>query len=234
MIKRLLFAFVCVPMLSLAQTGEKNFIDQHYIEVTGRAEMEIVPDEIYITILLDEKDSKNKQTVAQLESAMTKKLKELGVDVDKDLMIKDLSSNFKFYLLHKNDIFLSKEYQLLVRNGKLAGRVFIELEKLGISNMTIDRLEHSKIEQYRREVKVNAIVAAKEKAGSLANAISEEIGKALYIQEVDYNPYGVARVSNVMSLKSREGGSLNQMEELDIEFEKIKLEYSVICRFELK
>ena len=41
--------------ISRAQTGEKNFIDQNYIEVTGTAEMEIVPDEIYLKIVLSEK-----------------------------------------------------------------------------------------------------------------------------------------------------------------------------------
>lgn len=41
--------------ISRAQTGEKNFIDQNYIEVTGTAEMEIVPDEIYLKIVLSER-----------------------------------------------------------------------------------------------------------------------------------------------------------------------------------
>ena len=46
--------------ISRAQTGEKNFIDQNYIEVTGTAEMEIVPDEIYLKIVLSEKDKGKK------------------------------------------------------------------------------------------------------------------------------------------------------------------------------
>ncbi|MBK7869291.1 MAG: hypothetical protein IPJ74_00735 [Saprospiraceae bacterium] len=43
--KNLLLLLLCLPLFSHAQSGVKNFIDQPYIEVTGKAEMEIVPDE---------------------------------------------------------------------------------------------------------------------------------------------------------------------------------------------
>ena len=38
--------------VTMAQSGEKNFIDQNYIEVSGTAEMEIVPDQIYLKLSL--------------------------------------------------------------------------------------------------------------------------------------------------------------------------------------
>lgn len=40
--------------------GGKNFIDQNYVEVTGTAELEIVPDEIYLRIVISEKDKGKK------------------------------------------------------------------------------------------------------------------------------------------------------------------------------
>ena len=80
----------------IAQTGGKNFIDLNYIEVTGKAEMEIVPDDIYIRILLNEKDFKGK-TLAEIEKLMYDKLNDLGFDLSKDLALKDLVSNFQYY-----------------------------------------------------------------------------------------------------------------------------------------
>ena len=44
--------------VAMAQSGEKNFIDQNYIEVSGTAEMEIVPDQIYLKIVISEKDKR--------------------------------------------------------------------------------------------------------------------------------------------------------------------------------
>ncbi len=63
----LLFLITCSALI--AQTGGKNFIDQNYIEVTGKAEMEILPDEVYLRILLNEKDFKGKD-FAEIEKSM--------------------------------------------------------------------------------------------------------------------------------------------------------------------
>ena len=113
--KLLVIIILATSLSSFAQT--KNFIDQNYIEVTGKAEMEVVPDKIYINVLISEKDTKNKTSVSELENLMIIKLKEIGVDIEKDLFIKDMSSNIKLHLLAKSKILLSKEYQIIVRSG---------------------------------------------------------------------------------------------------------------------
>jgi uncharacterized protein YggE len=226
----LLFSAV---MATKAQSGEKNFIDRPYIEVTGRADMEITPDRIYMGIVLNEKDSKGKIVLAQTEKDMLAKLKELGIDTKKDLSIKDMSSNFKKYWAKGSDIMTSKEYQLVVGSAQMAGNVLTALEKIGISNVSIERVDHSQMEQFRRDVKVKAIKAAKEKAIDMASAIGQTAGKAIYIQEVDYgmNNMMMGRVAGLqsnVSFKMQENDSAP-----DVEFEKIKLEYQVNAKFEL-
>ena len=237
--KRLLFAIIIACLLSKTlsgQTGDKNFIDQNYIEVIGKSEMEIIPDRIYIKVNLNEKDTKNKISIAELEKSMITALQGIGVDVSKDLLIKDISSNFKYYLLTKNAILLTKEYQILVRDAKTAGQLFIELEKIGISNVSIENLDHSNMEQFRKEVKINAIIAAKDKAESLTKALNQNIGRALFIQELDNSSEGL-RNSNTIRIRGISSGiygSNAPSPALDFDFEKIKIEYSVLCRFELK
>ncbi len=231
----ILVFFILTSLTSFSQSGEKNFIDLNYIEVVGKSEMEISPDLIYLKVLLNEKDTKNKISVSELEKQMIQKLQEIGIDIEKDLLIKDISSNFKYYLLTKNAILLSKEYQILVRNGKTASQVFLELEQIGISNVSIDKLEHSQIVEFRRQTKLNAIKAAKEKAESLAIAINQNIGRAVYIQEID-NKSGVLRSSNSIMIRGASSiyGSKASSPALDFDFEKISIEYSILCRFELK
>lgn len=226
--------FLVVTQWTYAQTGEKNFIDQNYIEVTGKAEMEIIPDIITIKILISEKDSKTKTPVAETEKLMANKLKEMGIDISKDLALKDLTSDFKYYFILKTDIVLSREYLLTVHDGKTAGKVFIELEKLGISNVSIEKLDHSKIEDFRRDVKVNAVKAAKEKASFLTKSIDQVTGRAIYIQELDNRVY-TNHVSNFASLGG--SGSIHRgvrEQDVDINFERLHLEYAVLVRFELK
>jgi len=217
--------------LSLYAQAEKNFIDQNYIEVTGHSDMEIAPDEIYMKILVNERDVKGK-TLAEIEKSMISKLQEIGIDVTKDLAVKDVSSNFKNYWILKTDIVLSKEYQLRVHDAKTAGKVIVELQQLGISNVSIDHIDNSKIEDFRRQVKVKAIQSAQEKAQALSEAIHQTIGRAIYIQELNYNPYNYLQAQPLNMTVRRIAD--NTLVEPDIEFQKIKLDYSILVRFELK
>lgn len=221
-----------LAVLGYSQAGQKNFIDQNYIEVTGKAEMEVVPDLIDLKIIIDEEDVRGKTTVSELEKRMLEKLTEIGVDLEKDLAIRDLTSNFKSHLILRPDIILSKEYVLTVHDGKTAARVFLELEKIGVSNISVEKLDHSEMERFRKEVKINAMKAAKMKAGYLTDAIGQEAGRALYIEELEW-PMPYRQVSNVM-LRSASGSPETMETVPDIEFDKLRLEYSVKVRFELK
>ncbi len=231
--KLLVIIFLAASISSFAQT--KNFIDQNYIEVTGKAEMEVVPDRIYIKVLLSESDSKNRVSVPELEEKLIKKLKKIGIDLEKDVFIKDMASNIKFHMLAKNKIYLSKEYQVIAKDGKTVAEIFLGLEEVGISNVSIEKVENSKIEEYRKEVKINAIKAAKEKAIFLANAIKQEAGRAIFIGENNFgnptfesNNIRIRGASTLLGRKSIDEPLQN------FEFEKIKLESTIMCRFVLK
>jgi uncharacterized protein len=121
-----------------------------------------------------------------------------------------------------------------VHDGSTAGKVYVELEKIGISNISIEKIDHSRMDEYRHEVKVKAIKAAKEKAESLTKAINQSIGRAIFIQELDYVLYD-KRVSNIQIRGASSFYSGNAPAKiLDIDFEKLKLEYAILARFELK
>jgi uncharacterized protein YggE len=231
--KILMIGFAIFISMALYAQAEKNFIDQNYIEVTGHSEMEVAPNEIYMKILVNEKDVKG-QTLAQTEKNMIAGLQAIGIDITKDLAIQDESSNFKNYWILKTNIVLSKEYQLQVRDAKTAGKVIMELQKLGISNVSIDHVDNNKIEDFRKEVKIKAIQAAQEKAMALSEAIHQTIGKAIYIQELNDNPLTLMQEkTRGMTIRGISTAD-NETIEPDIEFNKIKLAYSILVRFELK
>jgi len=215
-----------------AQNGEKNFIDKPFIEVTGKAEMEVVPDQIYLSIVINEKDNKGKVVLAQAEKEMITKLNNLGIDTKKDLSVKDMSSNFKNYWIKSSEVMTSKEYQLMVINAQAAGKVMQGLEKIGISNVSIERVDHSQIEKLRLDVKVKAIKNAKEKAEVLAEAIGQKAGMGIYIQEIEYNNYVQGRAMGI-NFRAKAESSVVEDTVPEIEFEKIKLESQVLVRFTL-
>ncbi len=216
----------------LSQSGSKNFIDQNYIEITGTTETELTPDEIFLSIIINEKDKKGKISVEYQETIMIKKLKQLGIDLKKDFKVKDYSSNYKFYFLKKTDILKSKKYQLTVHDGFTLGKVFQALESIEISNVSIERVSHSKIEEHRRKAKINALKVAKQKALDYAQAINQNIGNALFIQEINRNPR--PQYLNQIAIRGLASSKYEPETVNDIEFEKIKIYVSVLARFALK
>ena len=230
---RFLPILLLIPILSYAQTGQKNFIDQNYIEVIGKAEMEIVPDIIDMKIVINEKDTKGKTSLNDLESAMFSRLKEMEFDLEKDLAVKDLTSSLKYHVLFKTDIELSKEYILTVKDANSAARVITGLEEIGVSNIEVARLDHTEIEKFRKDVKISAIKAAKTKAGYLAEAVDQDIGRALYFEEVQNVPANYAANSNIM-IRGYGGYASSSSKLPDIEFEKIRLTSAIKVRFALQ
>lgn len=165
--------------------AQKNFIDQNYITVFGKAEMEITPDEIYITFLINEDDKKGKVSVEKQEAKLFNELKKINIDINKSLKVQRFNSDYQKFLLKKDDVIKTKKYELMVHSTTELEKIFKILEKLEISNAYISKIAHSEIEKYRKEVKINAIKAAKSKAEYLTSSIGQSIGNAIHIQEMN-------------------------------------------------
>ena len=136
--KRLKLTALLVLTFLVGQTQTKNFIDQPYIEVSGNADTLVTPNEIFIRILLSEKDTRDRISIEELEQKMVNALKGLGLDTEKDLTTADMASNFKFYILKSKDVIKTKLYMLKVKDAVTASQVFIKMEELGISNASIE------------------------------------------------------------------------------------------------
>ncbi|MDR1227169.1 MAG: SIMPL domain-containing protein [Prevotellaceae bacterium] len=230
--KKVILAAVLVGCGLFARAqGDKNFIDQPYIEVTGKAEREIIPDKIYLKITINEKDNKGRVSLEQQENQMKAELKKIGVEVAKDLTVKDLNSDFMSYWYKGNEIFTSKEYQLLVRNAATAGRAIQTLKKINVSNVALEKVDHSEMEKFRREVKIEAIKAAKGKASDLLEAIGHKAGRALWVMEYE-QPAFRPHAANVM-VKSKMSADVAEPQP-ELEFQSIKLVSSVSAKFAIE
>ena len=200
------------------------------IELTGTAEKEIVPDEIYILITLMERlDGKDKITIESQEQALKQGVADIGISLE-NLFLADANSNYISVKWQKKDVIAKTNYMLKVSDATSVGKVFELLDKLQIQDAKISHVSHSRLEELKKEVRVEAISAAKQKADYLLEAIGQKTGKALYVREDNYS-MPVARVyaeSNVM-MKS----DYSQLDSTDtqIQFKKITISASVYVRF---
>lgn len=210
---------------------EKNFIDQNYVEITARAEKEVAPDEIYLSITIKEEDNKSK-SLEKKEREMFKRLTALGIDPEKDMQIQDISTLLQRYLLKKDEVLTSKSYTLKVTGTAVLVNVFKELETLGIPDVSIAKTSLSNTDEVRRDVMLSAAASARESAALLAKALGRELGKVIFIQCYDNNPRMMK--SNVMEMRSLSYAADGSYKEPVLEFDKIRFDQSVFVRFSLE
>jgi uncharacterized protein YggE len=236
--KRIILVLVFLLPVSFvnAQNGIKNFIDQNYIEVTGTAAMEVIPDLIYLHITISEKDKKGKESVESQERKMLDALHKVYSDVDKNISIISFSSTYIRYFFKKSDIEKTKQYELLITDVLKLAPIFATLDELEISDVSIAKLDHSEIDKLKQETKVKAIIAAKDKAKLYTNAIQQSIGNALFIQEINamVSQNEVLGTNIVFKDKSFYSESKIKREIPSIQLKKIYITASVLTRFALR
>jgi uncharacterized protein YggE len=217
-----------------AQT--KNFIDMPYIETSASAEALVVPDRIYLTIILTEKDTKGKLSVEELEKKMIDKLAATGIDLSSQLEVSDLSSDYKKYALKRKDILKAKAYSLLVYDAKTAMKVLVELEKEDISNISLEKTEYSQIESLKLELKTKAVYKAKKNALAMSEIIGQKVGNAIYISDLRNKTFNTDALEGRLAgvVVSGYGVKKFDSEDIDIEICKIKIEVEVNVKFKLE
>ncbi|MGE5944476.1 MAG: SIMPL domain-containing protein [Flavobacteriales bacterium] len=148
-------------------------------------ETEVIPNEIYLSIILNENDKKGKISIEEQEKQMIDLLKSLGINLEKNFSILDFEGYYQRKIFAENEVTKIKRYELIVNDGKMLGMVYEALDRIDISNISIIKTDHSDIENIKRDTKISALKIAKEKAEDYAKSINQNLGKALFIQELN-------------------------------------------------
>lgn len=226
----LIISLLLITISGYSQT--KNFIDQSYLETNATIDTLVVPDKIYLSILITEKDTKGKIAVEELEQKMNVKLKSLGIDTKKQLFLSDAASNFKRYFLKKKDVLKNKAYTLIVYDALTAGKVIVGLESIEISNINLIKTEFSKIEALKLELKQKAIIKAKTQAETLLKPLNQKLGRAIHISDFSSNYNTLeGRVSGI-NIKYKAESDFETP--IDIEFQKIKIQSTISIKFSIE
>lgn len=213
--------------------AQESFKGEHFIEVTGSAEMEIEPNELVLFIRLKEfEDNRQKISLEKIDQDFLAALKAAQID-RKKLSLAGGGSSIERIGKRDSDAFREKSYQLSLQSAAELEKLVATLEKVQVFQAYIMKLDHTDMEKFKTELKVKALQAAKVKAEILMKAIGAEVGKPLMVREWDYGPVQpLARqdmmMANVM-MKDESG-----IREEPIGFRKMKLREQVTAQFEIK
>jgi len=216
---------------STLSTFAQNVDLRRKIEVTGIAEQEVTPDIINVSISLKEYlDGKKKITISQLESQLEKAVAEAGI-AKEDFTINSLFSWNNATEKKKNPDFLaSKQYGIKFRDLNKFDQILSKVDPKGIQSTNIDSYDYSKINALKNELKLKALLAARDKATFLVNGLGDKLGGAINIVENDNSSFPQPR--NVMYMSKAMNADVAQ--ESDIDFKKIKLSFQIQAVFEIK
>jgi len=226
-----------IIMCFISLLYSQDIQNQRYIEVSGIAEQEVVPDEIRLIIGLEEYsmqphtrttemvDYTTKMSIDLIEKAFLTDLEILGIKKDKII----LNEVGNYRREEGREFLMSKQYELVLSDVKQIDKIISSLKTPGISNMSIKELKNKDIAEYRKQVKIEALKAAQSKAEYLLSSINKQVGDVLSITEIsDDNNYWMPQtlVSNSYMGNSGKEGIDN--------IRKIKLRYEIKVRYEIK
>ncbi|MFT5306417.1 MAG: hypothetical protein ACI89M_001942 [Chitinophagales bacterium] len=207
--------FVILALFTQAKVVNNTAImDKKYVELTGVAEMEIIPKELYVNITLQEEKDGMKISVEELEDILIKTLKKLDVDL-KNLKLSNLESN-TYWDKKTKESFKQKSFELKLNDAGKASEVLHSLNNLEIYRINVGKTDHSEIEKYRKQVKIDAVI--------------EGIEDDIFIVEQDNNNYAGYRTMSVSNVLMSDGAYSPNPE---VEFKPITLKYKILARFEI-
>lgn len=210
------------------------------IAVTGSASKEVQPDEIYVQVDLREYNKMNgdKTDIEQIRDNFLKACNSIGLK-EEDIKVLSYSGYNNNYLWQKKskkqnpDMKAGISYWVKVSSTNKLDELVKKMDDEATQNFFIAKTGYSKMEELRKELKIVAIKAAKEKAIYLSEAIGEKIGEAVTINEpfeATINPVPYANYAVKMSMAEASDAT----PVIDVDFKKIKLQFEVNVVFALK
>ncbi|HMU10084.1 MAG TPA: SIMPL domain-containing protein [Ferruginibacter sp.] len=247
----LLLATVIIILSVHAQTNTQPgcYPFPKTISVTGSASMEIIPDEIYVQVDLREykKKGEDKTELEKIKTGFLANCRSVGI-ADNDISVAsyDGYNLANIWQRRKKDpeLLASISYQVKFNNTKLIDDLVNKLDDQATNNFRITRTSHSKIVDYRKQLKVQAVKAAREKAVYLTEAVNEQLGQAIEINEPEesissdvvssaYRDRYKAVTENVVRLDQGKNAYYGVTDD-GVDYRKLKLRFEVKVLYALK
>ncbi|NUN99663.1 MAG: SIMPL domain-containing protein [Saprospiraceae bacterium] len=187
MIKKLFlglaFAGVCAFFTTVA--AQPGMGPKRTITVFGMAEKTVEPDEIYISINLSEYQDESglKVGLKELEQRFLKAATDAGIS-SADIRVENISG-FGSYQMEGQGFLASKSYLLKIKSVGAINQLMAKMGDSGVASANTMYYSHSQVDTYMRDLKVQALKAAREKADLLATANKQKVVGTIAIEDME-------------------------------------------------
>lgn len=238
--KKMLFLASLAFATTFYAAAQDKEIKQRTISVSGTAEMEVTPDEIYVQVDLKEYDKKGvgKIDIETIKRNFLAACKSIGI-AETDITVHSYGGDGNTYWQLKKskkknpDLKASISYWIKLSSTAKMDELVDKLDDEATENFFIAKTEYSKRDELKKQLKILAIKAAKAKATYLTEAIDEHVGEALTINDVDYTNFD----NNIVVSQYRANTSNtigNDDNATEVGFNKMKFQFQVSVVFAIK
>ena len=221
--------------------------NQRYIDVVGTAEMEIIPDEIHFIIEIkeyfkEEFDGKSKPEnyrtkvpLEQIESGIRSALQKAGVPAE-TIRTQEVGD---YWRERGKDFLISKRLDITLSDFTKINAIIKNIDTKGINSMYLGELTNKDMPRYRKECRIKALEAAREKAAYLVEAMGMKLGEVIRIVEPgsdtgrDFATNTMVKTLASSSMRAMDG-AMGMIEEDTLEsFRLLNISASMSARFEI-
>lgn len=244
---KLLFALPALALLASCgpETTREIAAKERTITVTGAADTKLLPDEMTLTIQIEEyyteqyeagkteKDYKTLVKLEEIEKPLIELLHKNGItDSAISFSFVNTSWNWYYYDEYKKPVKFGKTLKVKMSDHNKAVAIIRDIDTKGISYLSLGDFHSSKEQEMRKELKAEALKAAKEKAAYMLSKVDKELGEVITIRELnDEYPYWSWRGPAQTSLSN---ASLDYDNSSPAGPEEIMLRYEVEAEFEIQ
>mgnify|MGYP002615964639 CR=1 FL=1 len=228
-----LLAFVLFTWSIVVNAQES---DGRYVEVTGSSEIEVVPDEIHFLVQIKEywqeeytgkskkeEDFHTKVPLAMIEKDLRKSLRKIGI-TDDAIRTQEIGD---YWRQRGKEFLIGKQLDIRLTDFEQINSIIRSVNTWGIESMRIGELKHKDLPMYRKQGKIEALKAAREKASYLVEAMGQQLGEVIrIIDHADNN------ISRYLPFEAQSNVSMGAA--ATEQYRVIKLRYEMMARFAIK
>ena len=206
-----LLAFVLFTWSIVVNAQES---DGRYVEVTGSSEIEVVPDEIHFLVQI-------KEYWQEEYTGKSKKEEDFHTKVPLAMIEKD------YWRQRGKEFLIGKQLDIRLTDFEQINSIIRSVNTWGIESMRIGELKHKDLPMYRKQGKIEALKAAREKASYLVEAMGQQLGEVIRIIEPADN-----NISRYLPFEAQSNVSMGAA--ATEQYRVIKLRYEMTARFAIK
>ena len=200
--------FVLIIFSALPILAQQNY-EKPIVNVSGEGIVKVEPDEVLIKSRIEHEGSSAAEVKKQNDEVVDKVIKYLksqNID-EKDIQTEYLNLNKQYDYNDKTYSYVANQaISITLKDLKDYEKIMKGLLENGLNRIDGIQFKSSEMEKYEKEARKLAVLDAQNRAKELAQPLGQEIGKAIAINEMDYNNFQpVYRMNDAVEMSAAKG-----------------------------